>query len=216
MVGNTNSTFTLFSLISTLIITMALTNDAKAQDSRIERECSNGVCGESEYVRGKVYIRVFSKVPGSTHLNFKTNPGQQIEIRDSYSFNSGPGITGTYSVQSCTRGFLSSSTCRDWATFRWTSSSNPTKDLCKLGYVWREAQLDDRVCVTPAVRSQSRNENTLAASRREPNGGPYGPDTCKQGYVWREATPSDRVCVTPQVRSQAANDNNSASSRRAN
>lgn len=87
-------------------------------------------------------------------------------------------------------------------------------DRCKQGYVWREADANDRVCVTPQARTQTRNENAAAASRREPNGGPYGSDTCKQGYVWREATPTDRVRVTPQVRSQAAEDNQRAIDRR--
>jgi hypothetical protein len=87
-------------------------------------------------------------------------------------------------------------------------------DSCKQGYVWREASANDRVCVTPEVRTQARNDNAAAASRREPNGGPYGPDTCKQGYVWREATANDRVCVMPQVRSQAADDNKRAGERR--
>jgi hypothetical protein len=57
-------------------------------------------------------------------------------------------------------------------------------------------------------------ENGAADSRREPNGGPYGPDTCKQGYVWREAIPNDRVCVTPEARSQAAEDNQRGTERR--
>jgi hypothetical protein len=78
---------------------------------------------------------------------------------------------------------------------------------CKRGYVFRAATATDRVCVTPQIRTQTRRDNAAAASRREPNGGPYGPDTCKQGYVWREATLDDRVCVTPQTRSQAAEDN---------
>jgi uncharacterized membrane protein len=98
-------------------------------------------------------------------------------------------------------------------TFTATSSA-VTPPACKQGYVFREAGANDRVCVTPQVRTQTRNENAAAASRREPNGGPYGPDTCKQGYVWREAIPNDRVCVTPQVRSQAAEDNQRSTERR--
>jgi hypothetical protein len=93
-------------------------------------------------------------------------------------------------------------------------SNPPDPATCKQGYVWREAGPNDRVCVTPAVRTQTRNENAAAASRREPKGGPYGPDTCKQGYVWRETTPADHVCVTPQVRAQAAEDNKREAERR--
>jgi Family of unknown function (DUF6006) len=85
---------------------------------------------------------------------------------------------------------------------------------CKQGYVSRDASANDPVCVTAEVRAQTQNENALAASRREPNGGPYGPDTCKQGYVWREATANDHVCVSPEVRSQAAEDNKRVGERR--
>jgi Protein of unknown function (DUF1036) len=92
-----------------------------------------------------------------------------------------------------------------------TAASPPA---CKQGYVFREAGANDRVCVTPQVRAQTGYENAVAASRREANGGPYGPDTCKQGYVWREAIPNDRVCVTPEVRSQAAEDNQRSTDRR--
>jgi hypothetical protein len=88
-------------------------------------------------------------------------------------------------------------------------------DTCIQGFVWREANPNDHVCVTPAVRSQTAQENQLAGSRRDPNGGPYGPDTCLQGYVWRDAFEGDHVCVTPDVRTDAANDNAAAASRMA-
>lgn len=88
-------------------------------------------------------------------------------------------------------------------------------DTCIQGFVWREANPNDHVCVTPAVRSQTAQENQLADSRRDPNGGPYGPDTCLQGYVWRDAFEGDHVCVTPDARTQAANDNAAAASRMA-
>jgi hypothetical protein len=91
-------------------------------------------------------------------------------------------------------------------------SSGP--DTCLKGYVWREAVANDHVCVTPAVRAQTREDNALAKSRRNPNGGPYGPDTCLSGYVWREAVANDHVCVIPATRAQARSDNANASSRR--
>jgi hypothetical protein len=84
---------------------------------------------------------------------------------------------------------------------------------CLTGYVWREAVTNDVVCVTPDVRTQTRQDNALAASRRNPSG-PFGPDTCIQGYVWREAVANDRVCVTPATREQARADNLRAASRR--
>jgi hypothetical protein len=86
-------------------------------------------------------------------------------------------------------------------------------DTCIQGFVWREGNPNDHVCVTPDVRSQTARDNQLAASRRAPNGGPYGPDTCLQGYVWRDAFEGDHVCVTPDTRTEAANDNAAAASR---
>lgn len=85
---------------------------------------------------------------------------------------------------------------------------------CLQGYVWREAVPSDHVCVTPAIRSQTRADNVAAPSRRNSNGGPYGPDTCLVGYVWREAFLNDHVCVTAATRAQAAADNRAAISSR--
>jgi hypothetical protein len=87
-------------------------------------------------------------------------------------------------------------------------------DTCISGFVWRNARSGDTVCVTPAVRDQTAQENQLASQRVDPNGGPYGPDTCKQGFVWREAFGGDHVCVTTASRTQAANDNAAAASRK--
>lgn len=80
-------------------------------------------------------------------------------------------------------------------------------DRCLQGYVWREANSSDKVCVPPASRSQVRRENRLARSRKQPGGGRYGPDTCKRGFVWREANSSDRVCVSPARREQVRREN---------
>ncbi len=85
---------------------------------------------------------------------------------------------------------------------------------CLQGYVWREAFPGDDVCVTVNVRSQAASDNAAAASRRSPNGGPFGPDTCLQGYVWREANSADHVCVTPATRTQTQSDNAAAASRK--
>ena len=87
-------------------------------------------------------------------------------------------------------------------------------DTCLNGFVWREAVPTDHVCVIPAVRTQTQQDNSLAASRRSPSGGPFGPDTCRSGFVWREAFASDRVCVTPATREQARSDNANAAPRR--
>jgi hypothetical protein len=87
-------------------------------------------------------------------------------------------------------------------------------DRCIMGYVWRGANANDKVCVTPAIRSQTSDENARAGQRRSPTGGAYGPDTCRQGFVWREAFAGDRVCVPPTSREQARRDNAQAANRK--
>jgi hypothetical protein len=88
-------------------------------------------------------------------------------------------------------------------------------DTCKAGFVWREAVPADHVCVTPAERAVTEQENRDAASHRQPQGGAFGPDTCASGFVWRDAFDGDHVCVTPAARQQAANDDAAGTSHRA-
>ena len=79
-------------------------------------------------------------------------------------------------------------------------------DTCRTGYVWREAQPFDHVCVRPASRTRPAQENLAALSRIDPAGA-YGPFSCIVGYVWREAYPGDAVCVTPARRTAVAREN---------
>lgn len=78
---------------------------------------------------------------------------------------------------------------------------------CDAGFVERLANASDRVCVTPESHKRALQENATAASRRNPNGGPYGPNTCLTGFVWREAFAGDAVCVTPEVRQLVRQEN---------
>lgn len=78
---------------------------------------------------------------------------------------------------------------------------------CKPGYVWRDAQDGDGVCVTPADRAEAKQQNANAANNRAAGGGAYGPNTCRDGYVWREAFGGDVVCVTPHEREKAKKQN---------
>jgi len=87
------------------------------------------------------------------------------------------------------------------------------QDTCRTGFVWREAFAGDHACVLPQTRAQAALDNSRAVARRQPGGGPYGPNTCIQGYVWRQATQTDLVCVTPEIRAQTARDNAEAGSR---
>jgi len=86
-------------------------------------------------------------------------------------------------------------------------------NACLPSFVWREAGLKDHVCVTADQRRETQSENGLAATRRSPTGGPFGPGTCKQGFVWREAFAGDHVCVPSASRAQAAWDNKLAPNR---
>ena len=91
--------------------------------------------------------------------------------------------------------------------------SSEMVDRCVLGFVWREAGPQDHVCVSGQVRDATRQDNAQAAARRNPAGGPFGPDTCLQGFVWREAFPGDHVCVTGDVRTRTRDENAAAASR---
>ena len=88
-------------------------------------------------------------------------------------------------------------------------------DTCLFGYVWRETRATDRVCVTPATRTQAADDNAAHASRVQPGGGAYGPNTCRPGFVWRDAYANDQICVTPETRTQTAADNAAGNARRA-
>ena len=79
-------------------------------------------------------------------------------------------------------------------------------DTCRTGYVWREAQPFDHVCVRPSSRTTALRENTAAFSRIDPAGA-YGPFSCIAGFVWREAFPGDAVCVVPSRRTIVAHEN---------
>jgi len=84
---------------------------------------------------------------------------------------------------------------------------------CISGYVWRLANLEDRVCMRADAHLRALQDNQLAGSRRDPHGGPYGADTCLSGFVFRDAFPGDRVCVQPDTRYQAAADNEAGPTR---
>jgi hypothetical protein len=88
--------------------------------------------------------------------------------------------------------------------------SSPAVQDCISPYVWREAYRDDRVCVTTDTHVRTLQDNELAASRRNLDGGAWGADTCKSGFVFRDAFPGDRVCVDPDSRYQAQVDNQQA------
>jgi hypothetical protein len=85
-------------------------------------------------------------------------------------------------------------------------------DTCIQGYVWREANAADHVCVTRDTHNRTIDENRLTDERYDTNA-VRNSKVCIQGFVWREAFSGDKVCVTPDSRAQAAADNAAAASR---
>ncbi len=114
---------------------LPVSTPALADSTTVARKCANAVCGSTKYYGGRVRISVSSKLSRTTHFNFKTNPGDQIELgvnsagRGGYSFDREPGDGGTYSVQACDRGGIGArSTCSRWATFDWSSGAQESED----------------------------------------------------------------------------------------
>jgi hypothetical protein len=128
---------------------------------------------------------------------------------------------GAYGPDTCAQGFVwreaspADHVCVTPDIRAQTAADTYRGNGCAPGFVWRDAFPGDYVCVLPQTRQQAADDNTSAASRRAPDGGPYGPDTCASGFVWREASPADHVCVTPEIRAQAAADNANPADRRA-
>lgn len=80
---------------------------------------------------------------------------------------------------------------------------------CRPGFVWRNAQRTDQVCVTRAIRERVRTDNDAALARRLSRTS----EACRSGFVWRGAFEGDRVCVEPATRTQAREDNAAADTR---
>jgi hypothetical protein len=149
--------------------------------------------------------------PGRAETQSEVAGGRQ----GTYTVNNAhPGVQYTFKVQGCIKHFAARSSCTPWEAQTVIGGLAFGADTCRQGFVWREVNRQDHVCVTPQTRQQVANDNRLAAQRRQPGGGPFGFDTCRQGFVWREAVQGDHVCVTPQQRQQAAEDNRLAPQRR--
>jgi hypothetical protein len=108
-----------------ILLTLLATSQSKAEPVvTVPRICDNGVCGSSKYFGGRVRIKLLSQLSRTSHFNFKTNPGDQIELGTggNYSFDHEPGDRGTYSAQACGRsGTFARSICTQWTTFDWRS-----------------------------------------------------------------------------------------------
>ena len=96
---------------------------------------------------------------------------------------------------------------RDGALFVENAPFGGPLGTCVQGFVWRQADPDDHVCVTPSTRTQVALDNASGPSRIAPAlvWRPQG--TCVQGFVWRQADAKDRTCVSSSTRKQTAADN---------
>ena len=128
MLRNPKIAFSAATMAVLLLSPLVASNAAYADSTTVARKCFSGTCGSVKYFGGKVRIHVSSKLSRTTHFNFKTNPGDQIELGvnsaggGGYSFDREPGDSGTYSVQACDRGGIGArSTCSTWATYDWSS-----------------------------------------------------------------------------------------------
>ena len=139
--------------------------------------------------------------------------GVGLPVENTYTVP--PGVTRCFRVKARTARHTEGCVSEIWSNRACATTADCSfgPDTCIQGFVWREARPADHVCVSVAVREQTRSDNAQAAARRSPTGGPYGPDTCLSGFVWREAFPGDHVCVTPQTRAQAAQDNSQSHAR---
>lgn len=113
--------------VASLMMPMLTAKDAAAQVIVVKEVCKNAVCSKATYSNGRVNIRMRSLLTKTSHFNFKTNPGAQIEIGGTYSFARDRGDNGTYSAQACNRGGIAgsgvggTSSCSRWATFKWST-----------------------------------------------------------------------------------------------
>ncbi|HYU77206.1 MAG TPA: fibronectin type III domain-containing protein, partial [Ktedonobacteraceae bacterium] len=202
---------TVFVLMLLSILTSAPAAQAKAMygNCPVDRPCLTDLSQQ-----GHTIDMTWTNANGYDAFNIQWSrsgtSGQQFEVdgsqRSSRLTKVYPYTTYTFSIQGCVKHFLAPSTCSPWSYSEQITTQGSSADVCKQGFVWREAGPKDYVCVTPYVRSQAAADNQQANTRRDPNGA-YGPDTCLQGYVWREAFSHDHVCVTPETRAQAADDN---------
>jgi len=90
------------------------------------------------------------------------------------------------------------------------NTSNATGSRCRSGFVWREANAMDKVCVTPASRELIARENGRPDAHRAPRRGAI----CASGFVWREAFGGDTACVSPARRDAVRDENRLATHRR--
>jgi len=93
-------------------------------------------------------------------------------------------------------------------------SPPPSPGACRPGFVPRQANTEDKVCVTLAEEVDTQIENQQAAENALPRAVHLDtPADCRPGYVWRRADATDYVCASPDVRAAAQAQNAAAAAR---
>jgi hypothetical protein len=144
-------------------------------------------------------------------IHFQSEPGD-VEIGALLSYGSGEATA--YGFTSADTGVAASTfeNCAGWPQAYYLDSTGRAGALpaprytCEVGYVWREADAFDRVCVTPQDREATARQNRDSHLYTE--SGPAG--GCKLGYFYRMAIPMDTVCTDFQW-GQAAQKQNETS-----
>lgn len=163
-----------------------------------------------------------------TEVTFTISPDSRIKgiangppVPSEADFGSGTIIAskGRSGVVSITNPFLGQTVVLDdhdalHPSLHYAKVAPLAAESCRAGFVWREANAADHVCVPAATRTLAAQQNRLGPGRRA-GGGAGNADACKQGFIWRQADTADHVCVTPGEHKQVEFDNRLAASRRA-
>jgi hypothetical protein len=165
------------------------------------------------FTAGDFNSKVF--IDGSRYLDLKihflSDPGDiELGVLIKHGTGNGTGYGFTGPDQGVTASTFEH--CAGWPQEFYVDASGRPGALpaprytCEMGYVWREVDAFDRVCVSPEDREVTTRQNRDAHLYTNP--GPAG--GCIFGHFSRRAVPDDDVC-TEYLWSPTANSQNQAS-----
>jgi hypothetical protein len=89
------------------------------------------------------------------------------------------------------------------ALFAESAPFNAAAGTCVEGFVWRQADANDHLCVSTERRAQVASDNAAGPSHIAPALPSRPAGTCDHGLVWREIDATDHVCVSPEAKGLA-------------